>query len=158
MLWAKATAATLSSEGVPAILHDPIGSAKMVAAVTTAITDAAARVPRTTHFVEVFAGRGETCHTVRSVHNLVAFAVERKVNVDHDLCTLVGMLYLSWLVASIVARGTVHYAPQCSTWITLARFHTRRSPMSVHGDESRRDVVEANHCAAFTWDGGERGR
>ncbi|CAK0808810.1 unnamed protein product, partial [Prorocentrum cordatum] len=150
MKWAVRTAREMHSKGVGLNLKDGTSSVMLQCCIDYFV-HAMPFIPRHTGFVEVFSGKGGTTERVRS-KQIRAFAVDRTLKTDgsHDVCTAVGLLYVLWLLGTLRVGSFAHLAPECSTWIGLARAHTRRRRGDTEGDVSREKVLEANHVAAFT--------
>ena len=142
--WATATALTLSADGVPTHMDDEDGScATMLSAIVKSINAVADSIPRTTAFVECFAGIAGTTRAIRSQEHR-SYSFERKDYDWQDMCTLSGCLYCAWMLASICIGGTAWFSPQCSTWIGLAMGHSRRTRANPMGTDARLDCREAN--------------
>ena len=62
----------------------------------------------------------------------------------------VGVLYLIFLVASVVETGHVHFSPPCSTFLWIARGHAKRNLQDALGAEDRLDVKCANFIGELT--------
>ena len=62
----------------------------------------------------------------------------------------VGVLYLLFLMATVVETGHVHFSPPCSTFLWIARSHTKRSEHDVFGAQHRADVAGANFLGELT--------
>ena len=141
--WASSTAVRLSLQKVPMnILEGDF--ATMLEVTTTAILQHASRVPRHSSFVEVFSGAAGTAKAL-SAMGYTVYTFDRSDFCWQNMCCLTGCLYCLWLIASVRPGGVVHYAPQCSTWIGLSRYHTRRSRMDPAGcHDLRVDTHEAN--------------
>ena len=60
-----------------------------------------------------------------------------------------GMAIALLLALTIVAGGLAVGGPPCSTWVYMARGHTKRSKDNLLGDRNRHDVVEANILTCF---------
>ena len=63
---------------------------------------------------------------------------------------IMGLTHLIGLACRVKAKGVMWIGQACSTWIWLARGHTKRSKGNVEGDTSRPDVRAANQMAVYT--------
>eukprot|EP00973_Karenia_brevis_P046012 6373487-Karenia_brevis.AAC.1 len=61
-------------------------------------------------------------------------------------------MFAAFMIASLLPKATVHFAPQCSTWLNMCRYTTKRLQpgFDIMGDETRVDVKEANATALAT--------
>eukprot|EP00959_Pyramimonas_sp_CCMP1952_P118297 2473578-Pyramimonas_sp.AAC.1 len=50
-----------------------------------------------------------------------------------------GLLYAMYLVCAVLPFGTVHFAPECKTWLGLSTGHTKRKRGDTTGTPSRTD-------------------
>ena len=66
-----------------------------------------------------------------------------------DMARPSGMAIALLLALTIVAGGLAVGGPPCSTWVYMARGHTKRSKDNLLGDRNRHDVVEANILTCF---------
>ena len=66
-----------------------------------------------------------------------------------DMANPSGMAIALLLALTIVVGGLAVGGPPCSTWVFLARPHTKRSKDNLLGDRNRHDVVEANILTCF---------
>ena len=140
-LWATSKASVLNELLCDDTLDMPNAVLQMAIA---HITDEVPRIPRTTAFFEVFAGKASIAGAMKA-RGFSSYYLERDKHCWHDACTLVGMLYCLWMVASVVETGLVWFSPQCSTWGQMCNYHTQRSTKNPLGDPSYRlDVREAN--------------
>ena len=106
-------------------------------------------VPRTTAFLEVFAGYGDTAMNVANA-GYIAHTFEMMNSSHENGCTAAGALYLMYLVASVARSGLVHFSPPCSTFLWISRWHTGRRLANVFGDGGRDDVECANFLGELT--------
>eukprot|EP00959_Pyramimonas_sp_CCMP1952_P086355 1806149-Pyramimonas_sp.AAC.1 len=140
-LWASSTAVGLNELLCDDIMDTPNIVLQLA---IQRITDELPRIPRTTALFEVFAGKASIARAMRS-KGFSSHYLERDKHSWHDACTLVGMLYCLWMVASVVDSGLVWFSPQCSTWGQMCNHHTLRSTNNPLGHLSNRvDVREAN--------------
>ena len=106
-------------------------------------------LPRTTAFLEVLAGFGDTAKNVAEA-GYTAHTFEMMNSCHENGCTAVGVLYLMYLVASVVQTGLVHFSPPCSTFLWIARWHTGRRRLNVFGADDRADVQCGNFLGEVT--------
>ena len=110
-------------------------------------SDEAVRVMSTTirkfDTVEVCSGSGGTTKAIRRL-GMVGQTFDRIDDPTEDLCHLSGLLFVTYLVLQIKRGACMIISPQCSTWLNMCRYHTKRSLQDPFGDEGRQDVFEAN--------------
>ena len=61
-----------------------------------------------------------------------------------------GLLYAMYLVCAVMRTGTVHFAPECKTWLGISTGHAKRKRDDTDGTPSRLDVLHANFMARAT--------
>ena len=64
-----------------------------------------------------------------------------------DILTPWGLLTAGSLVLATRFGGTVHIAPQCSSWLWMSRFTSKRNENNVLGNDARADVQQGNSTA-----------
>ena len=102
------------------------------------------------NFAEIFAGSGGAAQAVRA-DGLEAVTFDRggpHGHSDEDSTLLAGLLYMGLIVCSLQIGGVCWIAPECATWVWMARGHTLRDLQNIFGDTERVDVMEAN-CTAL---------
>ena len=105
---------------------------------------------RTLDVVEIFAGRGHL-HQACAAAGLNAFGYDRCNGTDQDVTNKKGFLFAAALVLALKVGGLLWLAPPCSSWVFLSSSGHKRSAQNQYaGDQTRRDVQEANHVAAAT--------
>ena len=102
---------------------------------------------------EIFAGHAGVSRAVVK-DGFHALLFERDPTLGHpsmDTTLLGGLLYAGFIVLSILPSGTAFITPQCSTWLDMCRYHTKRDRgQNIFGDCDRLDVREANFNAMVT--------
>eukprot|EP00959_Pyramimonas_sp_CCMP1952_P287675 6016065-Pyramimonas_sp.AAC.1 len=136
------------NDGMPDLGTDGHGS-RMLSRAAERLQKDMCLIPRTLACVEVFAGSARITRSLIS-KGYRACSVERDRFGWQDCCSLIGTLYVMFLVAAILPAGALWLSPQCSTWLNLCMYHTRRSIDDPLGDCSRLDVREGNYVASLT--------
>eukprot|EP00959_Pyramimonas_sp_CCMP1952_P093483 1956462-Pyramimonas_sp.AAC.2 len=139
--WASSTAVALGRRGAP--LNFDSGTKPFLDTIVHAISERAPTITRSAAFVEIYSGTARCTRAVRSL-GYRAFSFDVLDRAWQDTRFLKGCLYAMWLLASICAGGTAWFGPQCSTWIPMARGHTKRTDEDPYGNDIRNDVREAN--------------
>ena len=99
--------------------------------------------------LDVFAGTGNMAKSFRE-RGLACEEFEKlRGGVENDVLTPSGSDHLLGLLCRVSAKGVVWLGPPCSTWVWIARSHTKRNSADVNGDTSREDVQHANATAKF---------
>ncbi|CAK0816954.1 unnamed protein product, partial [Prorocentrum cordatum] len=108
------------------------------------VVDMGAQLGRGLDFFEVFAGNAGISKQLKEWSYNVTAMDRSTCRIFEDMCLLAGLFYGALTALRVVAKGTVWFSPQCSTWGNMARHHTERSLEDPMGDTNRRDMVEAN--------------
>ena len=133
--------------GQPAPVEPPLGLADKVQA-WAAEARAKVEVEKNwLHTVEVFAGVGSIASAFLALGMLAATYDKLHDEVLHDISTDEGLRHLVSLIVRVGEHGLVWFAPPCSTWVWIARSHSRRSNSNPLGDEDRADVRLSNEIA-----------
>jgi hypothetical protein len=100
--------------------------------------------PRWRHCGEVFCGWGVIfAYCVRL--GLSSFYYDLDIGGRcHNILTSSGLLFLIQNLLTIMSGGCVWFGIPCSTWVWIARGHTRRSKININGNTQRQDVRQAN--------------
>ena len=69
---------------------------------------------------------------------------DKLYNKNMDVTTLPGLAIAIVFVLRIIAGGVCIGGPECSTWVWIARGHTKRSITNIMGDQTRSDISEGN--------------
>ena len=101
---------------------------------------------RVKHAVEFFCGTGGLVAAL-SQSGLRCAWYDIALDPTHDMCSAGGMAAAILLTLSIVPRGFAWLGVPCSTFVWIARGHTKRSPLAPLGDCGRGDVRRANRIA-----------
>jgi len=104
---------------------------------------ATVQCPRTKHFVEFFCGTGGLVAAL-SQRGLRCGWFDLVADNSHDLCTTVGFALAVQLVLAIAPGGVAWFGVPCSTFVWMARGHTKRTRQSPLGNVAREDVRRAN--------------
>ena len=105
------------------------------------------KIPRSWDFGEFCSGRGRTTATLRA-HGLKGWSFDKLTrDTSEDLAKLPGLVWAAIVVIGSREFGLAQFTPDCATWITMSRSHTKRSNDNVHGDTARADVTEQNLVA-----------
>ena len=105
---------------------------------------------RTLDVVEIFAGQGHL-HQACAAVGLNAFGFDRRYGPDQDVRSKAGFLFAAALVLAVKVGGLLWLAPPCSSWVFLSSSgHKRNARNQYAGDQTRQDVLEANHIAVVT--------
>ena len=100
--------------------------------------------PRTRQFVEMFCGVGALTVAARNSGLRTAWYDLLLDDGSMDMLTDHGFANAILLALSVSPRGTMWFGVPCSTFIWIARGHTRRSKTHPVGDTSRADVRDVN--------------
>eukprot|EP00959_Pyramimonas_sp_CCMP1952_P388330 8137293-Pyramimonas_sp.AAC.1 len=147
--WAVSRARLIRERGGPTSFED--GRQQFLSEIVRAISDMHA-IPRTTAFVEIFSGVARCARAVRDRGHRV-FTYDMLDHEWQNVVTLTGCLYIVWILSSICPGGAAWFGPQCSTWITMSRGHTKRTDRDPYGTETRQDVREANWTSLLLYPG-----
>ena len=99
--------------------------------------------PRVKHAIEFFCGTGGLVAAL-SQSGLRCDWYDIVLDPTHDICSVGGMAAAVMLALSIVPGGFARLGVPCSTFVWIARGHTKRSPLAPLGDCGRGDVRRAN--------------
>lgn len=102
--------------------------------------------PRVKHFAEFFCGTG-TLSTALSQAGMRCAWFDIHLEPSHDILTATGVAVAVRIALSVIPGGVVWFGVPCSTFVWLARGHTKRSRQNPLGDVARADVSRAN-CMA----------
>ena len=102
--------------------------------------------PRAKHFAEFFCGTGGLVTAVASAGMRCAW-FDIHVEPSHDILSAIGIAVAVKIALSVAPGGVVWFGVPCSTFVWIARGHTRRSRQEPLGDTSRADVRRANRIA-----------
>lgn len=145
--WAIVASRMLVERGVPSEIRGPEDTLPMLTAAASALFEIIEGISRTTMFLEMFSGTGGITREVVSTRRLVGYSFDIVDFAYQNITSLTGMMYAMYVLSSIAVNGSAHFAPQCSTWLNMAMWHTQRRRDNVIGDDSRKDVRDGNHTA-----------
>ena len=102
--------------------------------------------PRVKHFAEFFCGTGGLVTALSQAGMRCAWF---DVDVDplHNMLSVRGLAVAVRIALSVIPGGVVWFGVPCSTFIWIARGHTKRSRRKPLGDLAREDVRNANRIA-----------
>lgn len=110
--------------------------------------DAFLAAPRSIDYVDFFSGSGNMGSAL-AASGLQGRNYEILKDPQQNMATISGQaLALKW-AATVSEGGLLVGGFPCSTWVWLARSHTKRSKERIWGDESREDVRQANDIINF---------
>ena len=100
---------------------------------------------RDLHAFEGFSGKGGITSALLNAGFEAAQFDRATRHWSEDITKLSGLAFFFLQVLRIENRGMLWLAPQCSSWITMARGSTLRHSLNkFFGNEDRQDVFEAN--------------
>ena len=102
--------------------------------------------PRLKHFAEFFCGTGGLV-TALSQAGMRCAWFDIDVEPSHDILSVVGIAAAIRIALSVIPGGVVWFGVPCSTFVWMARGHTKRSRQNPLGDVARVDVRRANRIA-----------
>ena len=100
--------------------------------------------PRTKHFAEFFCGSGGLV-TALSQAGMRCAWFDIDLQSSHNILSVAGLSAAVRIALSVMPGGLVWFGVPCSTFVWLARGHTKRSRQHPLGDVTRGDVQRANH-------------
>ena len=98
----------------------------------------------TKQFVEFFCGSGGLVAAAVELGLRTAWYDAQLGSARMDICTDEGFAMAIGLALSLCRGGVAWFGVPCSTFVWISRGHTKRSRRKPLGDESRRDVQDAN--------------
>jgi len=147
--WVRDRAMELIDAEVPEGLAMIEAGEKIIELAAREVALYTATAPRTLHFFELYGGAGGTTRVMEE-KGYTSRCFDRQTNHwTEDTTLLCGLLWAGLSVLAIVECGCFYMSPQCSTWLWICRFVSKRSLTHVRGDESRKDVAEANLTATM---------
>lgn len=102
--------------------------------------------PRVKHFAEFFCGTGGLT-TALSQAGMRCAWFDIHLEPSHDILTAIGVAEAVRIALSVIPGGVVWFGVPCSTFVWMARGHTKRSRQNPLGDLTRADVSRANRIA-----------
>ena len=102
--------------------------------------------PRLKHFAEFFCGTGGLV-TALSQAGMRCTWFDIDVERSHDMLSVAGIAAAIRIALSVIPGGVVWFGVPCSTFVWMARGHTKRSRPNPLGDVARMDVRRANRIA-----------
>ena len=122
LAWAEQTAGQLVNSGCPSQMTCHADSFTMIDAMHCEVWKLLSSewnllnsaFPRSLVGIEIFSGSSRIYAALRDVHKLNAAFYEREKHDDdrNNACTMVGMLVLAYLLASLAPHGVAHFSPQ----------------------------------------------
>ena len=102
--------------------------------------------PRVKHCAEFFCGTGGLV-TALSQAGMRCAWFDIDVESCHDILSAAGLAIAVRIALSVMPGGLVWFGVPCSTFVWMARGHTKRSRQNPLGDVTRGDVHRANRIA-----------
>ena len=102
--------------------------------------------PRAKHAVEFFCGTGALA-TALSQAGMRCDWFDSQLEPLHDILTVTGIAAAVRMVLAVMPGGVAWFGVPCSTFVWMARGHTKRSYLNPLGDGTRVDVSRANAIA-----------
>ena len=103
--------------------------------------------PRTKHFAEFFCGTGGLVAAL-SREGMRCAWFDINLETSHDMLSSTGIAVAVRIALSVIPGGVVWFGVPCSTFVWIARGHTRRCRDNPLGDVARTDVRRANRIAS----------
>ena len=102
--------------------------------------------PRSKHFAEFFCGTGGLV-TALSQAGMRCAWLDMDVEPSPDMLSVAGIAVAVRIALSVIPGGVAWFGVPCSTFVWMARGHTKRSRQNPLGDVARVDVRRANRIA-----------
>ena len=145
--WARAKSESFATRGLTTNCADESSDHAVYRNLFREIFEHLPCIPRCLVLVELFAGAAGTTLALNDMGHR-AYAMDRKFGDPlQDACTIGGVAFAFYLVASVVTSGMLFCSPQCSTWVMVSMGSMGRKKHDSDGDLSRTDVREANWIA-----------